>query len=116
MAGFTEDSEQAQAYQNYKRESSKRLSHELVGKAAAYQANLALNEHVKHRGLPDSPQKAQQMMTKIASAFVDSEVEVKGLTSVDKQRAKRQAQQDINQLTAMDFGYIAADQSNRTTM
>lgn len=120
MVGFNENSEQAQAYLNYQRETSKEPSPQLVGKAAAYEAALRMDDYVKHQGLPDDHQKAKKLMTNIASAFVDREVEVKGLMTVDKHRAKQQAQQDISQLSPMDFGYVSdtrhVDQSNRTTM
>ncbi|KAI6155552.1 hypothetical protein BKA82DRAFT_17603 [Pisolithus tinctorius] len=72
-------------------------SHELIAGAAAYEAAKAYEDHVARNGQPDSHAKAKEILAGLAGAFVDREVETKGLDFVDRERAKRHARTQIDE-------------------
>jgi len=97
MGWFDNDSDQAQAYNQLQDPSTHKahLSHELIGGAAAYEAAKAYEQHVADNGQPDSHAKAKELLAGFAGAFVDREVETRGLDFIDKQKAKRHAEQQV---------------------
>ncbi|KAG8743511.1 hypothetical protein FRC10_011902 [Ceratobasidium sp. 414] len=93
MGWFSDDSDQAQAYdQVTQRPHEAEWSHELIAGAASYEAAKAYENHVAENGEPDSHAKAKEILAGFAGAFVDREVETRGLDFIDRERAKRQAQ------------------------
>ncbi|KAF7965984.1 hypothetical protein HWV62_7130 [Athelia sp. TMB] len=79
--------------------------HELIGGAAAYEAAKAYEDHCAANGQPPSHAKAKEVLAGLAGAFVDREVETRGLDFVDREEAKRQARQQIDQYSPQDLGY-----------
>jgi len=95
MGWFDNDSDQAQAYQRYgdAPPHEAHISHELIGGAAAFEAAKAYEEHVAANGRPDSHAKAKELLAGFAGAFIDREVETRGLDFIDKEKAKRHAKE-----------------------
>lgn len=56
-------------------------------------------------GQPQSHEKAKELMAGFAGAFIDREVETRGLDFVDRERAKRQAREHIDQVDESRFNY-----------
>ncbi|KAK2589894.1 hypothetical protein QQS21_012434 [Conoideocrella luteorostrata] len=94
MGWFDDDSDQAQAHdQLMNRPHEAKWSHELIGGAAAYEAAKAYEDHVARNGQPDSHAQAKEILAGFIGAFVDREVETKGLDYIDREKAKRHAQE-----------------------
>ncbi|KAI8088790.1 uncharacterized protein BX664DRAFT_331383 [Halteromyces radiatus] len=72
------------------------LTHEAIAGAAAYQALKAYNEHCEREGKPVEHAKAKQLLAGFAGAALDKLVETKGLDFVDKQKAKRHAEEQLS--------------------
>ncbi|KAI8069623.1 hypothetical protein BC940DRAFT_254634 [Gongronella butleri] len=71
------------------------LTHEAIAGAAAYQALKAYNAHCEREGKPVEHAKAKQLLAGFAGAALDKLVETKGLDFVDKQKAKRHAEEQL---------------------
>ncbi|ORZ25053.1 hypothetical protein BCR42DRAFT_399282 [Absidia repens] len=71
------------------------LTHEVIAGAAAYQALKAYNEHCEKNGKPVEHAKAKQILAGFAGGALDKLVETKGLDFIDKQKAKRQAEDQL---------------------
>ncbi|KAI0719544.1 hypothetical protein C8T65DRAFT_736489 [Cerioporus squamosus] len=103
MGFFSDDSDQAQAYDQVVNAPHKaELSHELIAAAASYEAAKAYEKHVEKNGQPPSHDKAKEIMAGFAGAFIDRMVETKGLDFVDKEKAKRHAQSQVNDVVTPD--------------
>ncbi|RDA84278.1 hypothetical protein CP532_3344 [Ophiocordyceps camponoti-leonardi (nom. inval.)] len=88
-----DDSQQARAYEEVTQGSHEaKFSHELLGGAAAYEAAKAYEDHVARNGQPDDHAQAKEILAGVIGAFVDREVETKGLDYIDSEKAKRHAQ------------------------
>ncbi|KAJ5823580.1 hypothetical protein N7447_005920 [Penicillium robsamsonii] len=98
MGWFSDDSNQAQAYNTYndQPEHDPSVIHELIAGAASYEAAKAYENHVAQNGEPDSHAKAKEILAGFAGAFVDREVESRGLDFVDRERAKYDARQQVH--------------------
>ncbi|EIW76129.1 hypothetical protein CONPUDRAFT_110841 [Coniophora puteana RWD-64-598 SS2] len=97
MGWFSDDSEQAQAYDTVTNAPHKaELSHELLAAAASYEAAKAYEKHVAENGAPDSHAKAKELIAAFGGAFIDRMVETKGLDAIDNYRAKQQAQEHVD--------------------
>ncbi|KIO23137.1 hypothetical protein M407DRAFT_244904 [Tulasnella calospora MUT 4182] len=70
-----------------------KLSHELIAGAAAFQAARMWEHHKEKNGEPPSHPHAKELIAGFAGAFVDRIVETKGLDFIDKQKAKKRAQE-----------------------
>ncbi|KZT62975.1 hypothetical protein CALCODRAFT_505347 [Calocera cornea HHB12733] len=94
-----ENSSQAQAYNTVKTTDPHQASwtHELIAGAAAYEADRAYEKHVEQNGQPASHDEAKALLAGFAGAFVDREVETRGLSFIDKERAKHSAKQQAEQ-------------------
>ncbi|KAH9980157.1 hypothetical protein BGW80DRAFT_1273776 [Lactifluus volemus] len=84
------------------------LSHELIAGAASYevpsppfskhlaslklllQAARAYERHRDANGAPQSHEQAKALVAGVVGAFVDREVETRGLDFIDRERAKRE--------------------------
>ncbi|KAG8727595.1 hypothetical protein FRC12_022377 [Ceratobasidium sp. 428] len=73
------------------------LTRDCPAGAASYEAAKAYENHVADNGVPDSHAKAKEIIAGAVGAFVDREVETKGLDYIDSERAKYQAQQQAEQ-------------------
>ncbi|KAI9001001.1 hypothetical protein BD414DRAFT_574496 [Trametes punicea] len=105
MGFFHHESDEAQAYNqvvNSGPEHKAELSHELIAAAASYEAAKEYEKHVAREGKPPSHEKAKEIMAALAGAFVDREVETKGLDFIDKEKAKRHANQRIEEVVTVD--------------
>ncbi|KGO73299.1 Protein of unknown function DUF3759 [Penicillium italicum] len=98
MGWFDDDSDQAQAYNTYngQQEHDPSVIHELIAGAASYEAAKAYENHVAQNGEPDSHAKAKEILSGFAGAFVDREVETRGLDFFDRERAKYQASEQVH--------------------
>ncbi|KAJ5893284.1 hypothetical protein N7495_004975 [Penicillium taxi] len=85
------------------REHEPSFAHELIAGAASFEAAKAYEEHCERNGKPESHQKAKELLAGFAGAFIDREVESKGLDFLDKEKAKYQARQNIEQGGAGEF-------------
>ncbi|KAF4972606.1 hypothetical protein FSARC_879 [Fusarium sarcochroum] len=98
MGWFSDDSDQAQAYdQVQNRPHEAEWTHELLGGAAAYEAAKSYENHVARNGEPDNHAQAKEILAGVIGAFVDREVETRGLDYVDKEKAKRHAQRQAEE-------------------
>ncbi|CAO3580181.1 unnamed protein product [Absidia cylindrospora] len=73
------------------------LTHEAIAGAASYQALKAFNEHCEKNGKPVEHAKAKQILAGFAGAALDKLIETKGLDFVDKQKAKRHAEDQLGE-------------------
>ncbi|KIK68127.1 hypothetical protein GYMLUDRAFT_155033 [Collybiopsis luxurians FD-317 M1] len=92
MGWFSDDSDQAQAYDQVNSSPHKaELSHELLAAAASYEAAKKYEQHCAANGKPDSHAEAKELIAAFSGAFIDRIVETKGLDFIDKEKAKHQA-------------------------
>jgi len=105
MGWFGDDSDQAQSYQQVTQSPNEASwSHELIAGAASYEAAKAYENHVSENGEPESHEKAKEILAGFSGAFVDREVETRGLDFIDKEKAKRQAEQSNEDALAQNNG------------
>ncbi|KAF8754995.1 hypothetical protein RHS01_05715 [Rhizoctonia solani] len=104
MSWFGDDSNQAQAYEQVtQRPHEASWSHELIAGAAAFEAAKAYENHAANNGrisLLISLESAG-----FVGAFVDREVETRGLDAIDRARAKRHAQDQAEEALAQQGIY-----------
>ncbi|KAF8694326.1 hypothetical protein AX14_002084 [Amanita brunnescens Koide BX004] len=110
MGWFSDDSDQYSSYNQWNGDFDPQphkaeLSHELIAGAAAYEAAKAYENHCATNGQPASHAKAKELIAGFAGAFIDREVETKGLDFIDREKAKRQARQHFDDFSAQDYGY-----------
>ncbi|QRV92358.1 phosphoglycerate mutase family protein [Ceratobasidium sp. AG-Ba] len=104
MGWFDNDSDQAQAYdQVTNRPHEAEWSHELIAGAASYEAAKAYEKHVAENGQPASHAKAKEILAGFIGAFVDREVETRGLDYIDREKAKHHARQQAEQALAEEY-------------
>ncbi|MCJ1421498.1 hypothetical protein MMC32_007862 [Xylographa parallela] len=100
MGWFGDDSDQAQAsqqMQNADPNNQASFTHELIAGAASYEAAKAYENHCDANGNPGSHQEAKEIAAAFSGAFIDREVETRGLDFIDREKAKRMAQEQNNQ-------------------
>jgi len=96
MGWFSDDSPQADAYNQYQQtDNQASLSHELIAGAASYEAAKAYENHVNQNGQPGSHEEAKEIAAGFAGAFIDREVETRGADAFDAEKAKYQARQQV---------------------
>ncbi|KIM26883.1 hypothetical protein M408DRAFT_9533 [Serendipita vermifera MAFF 305830] len=103
MGWFDNDSDEAQAHATVTsgvlpHEAS--WTHELLAGAASYEAAKAYENHVAANGQPPSHEKAKELLAGFAGAFIDREVESKGLDFIDREKAKREGERRAQQALA----------------
>ncbi|ODO07391.1 hypothetical protein L198_00970 [Cryptococcus wingfieldii CBS 7118] len=74
-----------------------KLSHELIGGAAGFEAMRAYEKHQAANGKPANHAFAKELLAGFASAEVDKLFETKGLDAYDREEAKRHAKQQAEQ-------------------
>ncbi|KAG2215082.1 hypothetical protein INT45_003149 [Circinella minor] len=79
------------------------FTHELIAGAAAYQAAKAYNEHCEKEGKPQDHAKAKQLLAGLAGGVVDKLIETKGLDAIDKIKAKRHAEEQLDSYYESDL-------------
>ncbi|WVO15192.1 hypothetical protein L204_102839 [Cryptococcus depauperatus] len=82
-----------------------RLSHELIGGAAGFEAMKAYEDHVAAKGQPPSHALAKEIIAGFAAAEVDKLFETKGLDEFDREKAKRHAKQQAEEALAQSGQY-----------
>jgi len=99
MGWFDSDSSQAQAYDqvNNAPDNQASFTHELIAGAASYEAAKAYENHCDQNGNPGSHQEAKEILAGFSGAAVDRLAETKGLDYIDREKAKRDATQDVSQ-------------------
>ncbi|KAG8891465.1 hypothetical protein FRC01_014685 [Tulasnella sp. 417] len=109
MGFWSDDSAQQDSYNAYDQVTNAphkaELSHELIAAAASYEAAKAFENHEAENGAPPSHAKAKELLAGAIGAFVDREVETKGLDYIDTERAKRQAQEQAEAQLAPQYGW-----------
>ncbi|ODN84296.1 hypothetical protein L202_00276 [Cryptococcus amylolentus CBS 6039] len=74
-----------------------KLSHELIGGAAGFEAMKAYEQHQAANGKPANHALAKELLAGFAAAEVDKLFETKGLDAYDREEAKRHAKQQAEQ-------------------
>ncbi|KAF8713123.1 hypothetical protein RHS03_00963, partial [Rhizoctonia solani] len=106
MGWFGDDSDQAQAYEQVtQRPHEASWSHELIAGAAAFEAAKAYENHAADNGHPADHATAKELLAGFVGAFVDREVETRGLDAIDRARAKRHAQDQAEEALAQQGIY-----------
>ncbi|GAA5874470.1 hypothetical protein JCM1840_000789 [Sporobolomyces johnsonii] len=104
MAFWDDNSDQAQAAYKVQNEEphESSWSHELIAGAAAFEAQKAYANHVAENGKPESHQVARELLSGFAGAEADKLFETKGLDFIDREKAKREAQRQAEQVVSED--------------
>ncbi|KAF5976002.1 putative phosphoglycerate mutase family protein [Fusarium bulbicola] len=102
MGWFDNDGAVEQQFNDYNKHSQNqehhaKLSHEIIGGAAAFEAAKAYEDHVAKNGKPDSHAKAKEFLVGAVGAFVEHEFETKGLDFYDKEQAKRHGERKAHE-------------------
>ncbi|KAL5338203.1 hypothetical protein BJX70DRAFT_367437 [Aspergillus crustosus] len=109
MGWFDGDTHQARSYDEYQsldannEEHRAKFSHELIAGAASFEAMKAYENHVAQNGQPPSHEVAKELLAGFAGAFIDREVETKGLDFVDREEAKRHAYRQVDEASGQDY-------------
>ncbi|ODV76715.1 uncharacterized protein CANTADRAFT_58016 [Suhomyces tanzawaensis NRRL Y-17324] len=88
MFGFHEDKHE----QVYGEQHEGKFSHELLAGAASFEAAKLFEDRQRREGKPVSHKFAKELLAGIAGAEVDKLFETKGLDYLDRNKAKRQAE------------------------
>ncbi|KDR69416.1 hypothetical protein GALMADRAFT_255900 [Galerina marginata CBS 339.88] len=78
------------------------LTHDLIAAAASYEAVKAYEKHVSKNGPPDSHAEAKEFLAAAAGGFITHIVETKGLDYVDKRKAEKAAQANVEEVVTVD--------------
>jgi len=95
MGLFHHESDEAQAYEKVNSGHKSSITHEVLAGAVSYQAAKAYQQHLEKNGKPASHAKAKELLAGFAGAALDHLVETKGLDFIDKQKAKKQAEEAL---------------------
>ncbi|CAK7566862.1 MAG: hypothetical protein SEPTF4163_004816 [Sporothrix epigloea] len=102
--GFDESRDaRDQVYNNdFNNQSS--LSHELLGAGASFAAMHEFEKHQRAEGQTVNHAFAKEMLAGFAGAEVDKLCETKGLDFIDREKAKRHARENAEQLYDQQYG------------
>ncbi|KAI2641568.1 hypothetical protein GGS26DRAFT_585958 [Hypomontagnella submonticulosa] len=81
-----------------------KLSHELVGGGAAFEAMKLFEDRQRKKGEPVNHAFAKELIAGIAGAEVDKLFETKGLDFLDREKAKRHAKEQAEQMYDHQYG------------
>ncbi|CZT21254.1 related to CipC-like antibiotic response protein [Ramularia collo-cygni] len=103
MFGFDE------ARDNYKNtyennDNKAEFSHELLAGGAAFAGMKAFEDHQRKEGKPVSHQFAKELLAGFAGVEVDRLAETKGADYIDREKAKRHAKQNAEELYDSHYG------------
>ncbi|KAJ5646483.1 hypothetical protein N7490_002855 [Penicillium lividum] len=108
MGWFNESQEESfQQYDNIPEgeHHEAKVSHELLAGAASFFAARKYEEHVAENGQPPNHAMAKELLAGFAGAFIDREVETKGLDFIDREKAKRHATEHFESVQETDIQY-----------
>ncbi|GBE87633.1 hypothetical protein SCP_1103100 [Sparassis crispa] len=108
MGWFSDDSSQADAYNQVTTGNKPEVSHELLAAAASFAAAKSYEDHVAKNGHPTSHAEAKELLAALSGGFIDRLVETKGFDLVDKEKAKRQAKEQAQEALANSGQYSQA--------
>lgn len=74
------------------------FTHELIAGAASFEAAKLFEDRQKREGKPASHSLAKELLAGFAGAEVDKLFETKGLDYLDRDEAKRQAQENAGRI------------------
>lgn len=97
MFGFGHEDHERNHQQVYGEEHEGKFSHELIAGAASFEAAKLFEDRQRREGKPVSHKFAKEMIAGIAGAEVDKLFETKGLDYLDRNEAKRHAQEYTEQ-------------------
>ncbi|KAL3429631.1 hypothetical protein BDV09DRAFT_180065 [Aspergillus tetrazonus] len=109
MGWFDDDSHQARCYGEFQDldhtnpEHRAKFSHELIAGAASFEAMKAYENHCEREGKPQSHETAKELLAGFAGAFIDREIETRGLDFVDREEAKRHARRQVEEASRQDY-------------
>ncbi|RSH86238.1 uncharacterized protein EHS24_004476 [Apiotrichum porosum] len=81
------------------------LSHELIGGAAAFAAARAYEQKQEREGKPANHALAKELLAAFAGAEVDKLAETKGLSFLDREKAKHEAKKQAEAALAQSGQY-----------
>ncbi|KAI0157594.1 hypothetical protein GGR57DRAFT_510616 [Xylariaceae sp. FL1272] len=103
MFGFDDGREaRDEVYDGQPHES--KLSHELIGGAAGFEAMHLFEKRQEAEGKTVSHGFAKELLAGIAAAEVDKLVETKGLDAIDREKAKHHAKKQAEELYDQHYG------------
>ncbi|KAF2153413.1 hypothetical protein K461DRAFT_278224 [Myriangium duriaei CBS 260.36] len=102
MFGFGESQDAYDQVYNDKHEGS--IGHELLAGGASFAAFKAFEDHQRSEGKPVNHAFAKELLAGFAGAEVDKLCETKGLDYVDREKAKRHARQNAEQMYDDHYG------------
>ncbi|KAI9473540.1 MAG: hypothetical protein EXX96DRAFT_508204 [Benjaminiella poitrasii] len=82
------------------------FSHELIAGAASYEAVKAYNDHCARNGEPNDHATAMALLAGFAGGAIDRLVETKGLDFIDREKAKRHAEEQVKQYYEAEASFI----------
>ncbi|KAK9366718.1 hypothetical protein V1509DRAFT_628897 [Lipomyces kononenkoae] len=100
-------SQSQQIYGNYNytpEEHKAKFSHEAIAGAASFEAFKLFEDRQRREGKPVSHAFAKELLMGFAGAEVDKLIETKGLDFYDRERAKRHAYEQVNQMYDSHYG------------
>jgi hypothetical protein len=80
------------------------LTHELLAGAAGFEALKAYNDYEAKQGKPQNYAFVKELLAGFAAAEVDKLCETKGLDYLDRQKAKKQAEQQAHAIYEEKYG------------
>ncbi|KAI8090916.1 uncharacterized protein B0P05DRAFT_527951 [Gilbertella persicaria] len=105
MGFFDHFSDSHQQLQDTPDEHKGSLTHEVIAAAASYEAVKAYNAHCEKNGKPNDHAKAMEILAGFAGGALDKLIETKGLDYLDKQKAKRHAEEQVKQYYETEHTY-----------
>ncbi|CAK4033015.1 Hypothetical predicted protein [Lecanosticta acicola] len=104
MFGFGEARDQYQQSYGSDDGNKAELSHEVLAGGASFAAMKMFEDHQRKEGKPVSHQFAKELIAGFAGAEVDKLAETKGADYIDREKAKRQARDNAEQLYDQQYG------------
>ena len=102
MFGWDEGRDSYQ--QAYESDNKAEFSHELLSGGAGFAAMKVFEDHQRKEGKPVSHQFAKELLAGFAAAEVDKLAETKGADFIDRERAKRDASRNAENLYDQHYG------------
>ncbi|KAI2643170.1 hypothetical protein GGS21DRAFT_495064 [Xylaria nigripes] len=103
MFGFGEARDQRDTVYDGEPHKAK-LSHELIGGAAAFEGMKLFEDHQRREGKTVKHALAKELLAGFAGAEVDKLFETKGLDGIDRERAKHHAKKQAEHLYDQHYG------------
>ncbi|KAJ9106274.1 hypothetical protein QFC21_001419 [Naganishia friedmannii] len=103
-----DDTDEQQAYETVQREGS--TSHEVVAGAASFMAMRMYMKKQDEEGKPESFETAKEIIAAMAGAEADKLIETKGLSEVDRMKARHQAEENAKRALSKS-GQFGDDQN-----